>query len=1287
MGKFEKKADFQASERRFRRHWKPVTAILSCIVAIATVWALVAPGITLISGADPVVNPADNQPGKLAVTYYLYVDDALAANDGWVAVGSTNTGMQGVEGHTDGTQYDRISYDQLYSVYGAYGFPESGATAEGQLYYQDGWYLTTPKCSTQDWLTLGGTQWLRLTAHYDDPTVGACVYWCPAGTSDSAASYTSETALAGKLNNNSKFVEVTVNDPFNLVYTDEELAEAGLPSTQYVCKGDTLTLTLKRRNAAGTVMNWRQATCWQQKQSGLGTSTTSEDGNYVTYSFSVTNPMRITPENTSVNTQLSASEQAYDTSNTRTKVTWYVYLNDAWTAVGLTQGIFYSAEDWAPSFSDGSPRLFVTTEIAQSVLGKYGFDAGSYTYTSGASGFAYNRAENNTFYVNATPTLMGDGKTWTIPLGNATSGNAQSTDHYNVYWMPGLQGKLPADFDLEKWGDVTISGRNNVPSAWMDGGSRIYTVCVRDIKHLVYDEAELSKLVEYVPEGGSTTVTVSRIAKDAENLGHVIWSLYNHANVKPTENGNLATFAIENVSSELWVTATYDTPQFQVQYYANMDRYVLGSSGTLAVIDTSGGKLPTNTTATPPLKYLTLEGTGVNTTQNAGDAAERHNVKTEKVVTKLYSSAQYYYSPNLKVSEMDRLYGSGGYALSQIWISKDGCSPEDGSVANWYVYNVGTDTDVITFTNAAAYVTATDNTTGEACCILLRPEDTVRFVYETTSSNHLQSVDLHDYDISMVDRTNYSTAFNSDGTAKYYYTYPKTTANSGINSSNNYKSPLNFSYVTGTDLTGVYAFGNNNTGTGVAGALWNGVSLNKYSGQGLITEKGEDGNHGRAVYAGCTFGLVSSVSAKGVLEWSAGVKAPARLFSKPNANDIGHYYYPNSTLTFVREGDRYTLSKVANSTAGTVSNLQYLFHPSPTEGLTYDKIWTNGFWPMDTIANTTYKLNQDGRFGAYNSTKNFIGYYSADNKIGSKMTVNEELPASDDGRDHNSYFGMNYRVDFSLTADYVGPMEYLFFGDDDMWVFLVDDTTGKSTLVCDIGGIHSSVGQYVNLRDYLPEGTAGTYTLYFFFTERGASGSTCWMSFILPSLTEPTTGDNLGNLTISKNVTAENDVDMNASMLNAGTEYTFEVHLHDGGEDGDPISGTFSVIRENPNAETVYETYHVTKEEHTMKIRPGDTVTILGLPEGTWYEVTELDADGYFVTVSGSSGTIVANETVSGSIVAESENSASFVNKMMSALPSTGGIGTYIYTFGGYALILIALVAYFIIRKRETAAE
>lgn len=62
---------------------------------------------------------------------------------------------------------------------------------------------------------------------------------------------------------------------------------------------------------------------------------------------------------------------------------------------------------------------------------------------------------------------------------------------------------------------------------------------------------------------------------------------------------------------------------------------------------------------------------------------------------------------------------------------------------------------------------------------------------------------------------------------------------------------------------------------------------------------------------------------------------------------------------------------------------------------------------------------------------------------------------------------MSYSVDFTIDDGYCGPLNYLFYGDDDMWVYL----DGK--LVADIGGVHSSVGIYVDFWDYIEKGTEG----------------------------------------------------------------------------------------------------------------------------------------------------------------------------------------------------------------------
>ena len=152
--------------------------------------------------------------------------------------------------------------------------------------------------------------------------------------------------------------------------------------------------------------------------------------------------------------------------------------------------------------------------------------------------------------------------------------------------------------------------------------------------------------------------------------------------------------------------------------------------------------------------------------------------------------------------------------------------------------------------------------------------------------------------------------------------------------------------------------------------------------------------------------------------------------------------YKDYTLEFARKGDTYTLNGVRNKDNGWVTGAG------------------NNFYPLDS-----------------------------------------ELPSYEESeRSHNYYFGMRYDVTFKI-GDYVGPLNYKFTGDDDLWVVL----DGKK-IVIDLGGIHSAATGNVDLWKYIGDKENLTeaqkqqnHTLTILYMERGAGASNCEMKFTLPS--------------------------------------------------------------------------------------------------------------------------------------------------------------------------------------------
>lgn len=658
-------------------------------------------------------------------------------------------------------------------------------------------------------------------------------------------------------------------------------------------------------------------------------------------------------------------------------------------------------------------------------------------------------------------------------------------------------------------------------------------------------------------------------------------------------------------------------PHYTVQCYANIPRFETSGSNPLTVIDTSGRKLPQNRqTLTTKKIYLTpADG---KTNKNNGNATQQYRVAESKQLTRMYTDNKFEYIKSPNPSYINKLMDSPSYTLKQLWVLKEGKSSDSENQADWDVYS---DPGSVHFTNRK------DVTGGNV--VYIQKGTVIRLVYDTNEKQQNFPANFYDYDISG--------GPNTDGSWR--------TGIAGINAESNYKKSRN-EQRTWRSYCDVLAFGNDNCGTGMSRYKFDGVFLNKAS-----TSYVPEGASSPIALPGsveqfeCTFGLADSLK-DGKIVYDEWLVAP-NLFNEGTASGKTSYTAENgSSLTFSRVGDTYTLSAatVGNTgtggSLGTIENLQYFFHPSPAPGHIWDgehsglswqnKIFTNDFWPLDSATAKT-----DPLFGKYGSSVYFQGFtpwtYNGATAGGSWRNLSSTFPVSDDGNNHNCFFGMQYAVKFTLTADYVGPLEYYFFGDDDMWVFLDDK------LVCDIGGVHSSVGEYVNLWDYLQENgrtESETHTLTFFYTERGASGSTCYMNFTLPSVSGVNIEQKTSDLEVRKQVVGQDE---------SGREFNFDIQFYD--QTGNEVLDDYAYTKYDKDGKKIDSNLVVhTGDKFTLK--DGQYVRIRYLPFGLRYTITEEAVNGYTVS-STINGVVGQGSEAKGTILNTGQmNTVLFTNTM-----------------------------------------
>ena len=157
----------------------------------------------------------------------------------------------------------------------------------------------------------------------------------------------------------------------------------------------------------------------------------------------------------------------------------------------------------------------------------------------------------------------------------------------------------------------------------------------------------------------------------------------------------------------------------------------------------------------------------------------------------------------------------------------------------------------------------------------------------------------------------------------------------------------------------------------------------------------------------------------------------------------------------------------------------------------------------DKYTNYALKLNKTGNTYKLTGVKRPNGSIFNCNGDGSWfLPLQEDALKEDQVSDGKRfYFGMRYDINFKL-GDYVGPLNYSFTGDDDLWVLL----DGK--VVIDLGGIHEALSADTDLWTALgsKEGVGATndadkkknHRLTILYMERGGWASNCKMEFTIP---------------------------------------------------------------------------------------------------------------------------------------------------------------------------------------------
>lgn len=742
-----------------------------------------------------------------------------------------------------------------------------------------------------------------------------------------------------------------------------------------------------------------------------------------------------------------------------------------------------------------------------------------------------------------------------------------------------------------------------------------WSVTVRDMLGVIDDTVEDLSKTYYVPSGRGIDLRLPYQKNDRWS-----WKVEGDVDAFTCDrevDGDHENVVLSDIRTPVTVTRfVMDGAVYTAQYYAYSESIASALSdvpNASPVVDTRGKNVPVNdVNFSPDLLYLRIGASG--------------EVMRNAELKPFYESSRFAYAAAPSLMYADRLYTNGRYETTQLWVLKPGHFAGSVDSEDWDIY----DRDALGLDSIHDLALTNDpNSAVDGETIYLWDGATIRFVYEPASGFSDSPVGLYDWDVGY-NSTRASIndeLYEMQGSARLAVTNDKSCVKD--------KS--------------------------IAEASVPGIGGNFYINRRARNLDETDPNYdtlNKSKWWQANYGLLSGTTETGLPIWRNGVVAVNLLGPDSDGNDTpGKTEVENASARFVRNGDLYTMDSVAVTLfddgkayeeirKGGLSSFQ---HPGP-----YVSIWTNDFYPLDDLPG--YITGRDPKYG------------------GSDTVVDKMSPCvSDDGRAHNMFFGMRFRIKFSLPEDYLGDLEYCFYGNE---TYVVLD---QKTVVADLGGVHVSFGQYVDLWDYIEKGDTKEHTLDVIVMDRGGAGSTSWIQFMIPDATfERVSYDNTSSVEVSKAVTG--------NPVFAKESYQFDVTFT--GSSEDPLVSDVTGTVYNAD-DTVESTCVISNGNGSLLLKDGQRVVFDGISALTGWSVREASYSDCITSVSvdsdgdmeaGSTGSLSASglaKAGGGNAVVAYTNSFDNIGNEM---PKTGGMGTAMIVVAG--LSCLAGAAVLAVRRR-----